>query len=63
MVVLRSKLSGFYFKDFGAWTPDPIKGKAFDNEWVARAFAHDEHLEDVQITEPEAFTSEFTLAA
>jgi hypothetical protein len=63
MVVLKSRLSGYYFKDFGAWTPDPFKAKAFNNEWCARSFIHEQHVEDVQVTEPDILAPEFTLAA
>jgi hypothetical protein len=49
MVVLRSKLSGFYFKDFGAWTPEVQDAKTFSDEWAARAFVRSENVEDVQV--------------
>jgi hypothetical protein len=52
MVVLKSKLSGYYFRDFGVWTVELAKAATFANEWVARAFAHNEHVEDVQVVEP-----------
>lgn len=51
MVVLKSKLSGYYFKDFGAWTPDPRQAAGFSDEWDARMFARREHLDDVVVAE------------
>jgi len=54
VVVLRSKLSGYYFKDFGVWTASLAKARPFSSEWVARSFVECEHLTDVQIVESEA---------
>jgi hypothetical protein len=47
MVVLKSKLSGYYFADFGIWTPHVLQAATFVNEWDARGFAQREHLHDV----------------
>jgi hypothetical protein len=58
MTVLKSKLSGYYFKDFGVWTSDPRDASTFTNEWVARDFARREHVEDVQAIEPEVSAPE-----
>ena len=53
MIVLKSKLSGYYFKAFGVWTSDPLDASAFPDEWSARDFLRCEHVEDVQVVEPE----------
>src|SRR5215204_4786321 len=58
MTVLKSKLSGFYFKAFGVWTSDPLDALAFPDEWLARHFLRREQVQDVQIVEPEVATSE-----
>jgi len=63
MVVLRSKLSGYYFKDFGIWTSNPADARAFDSEWSARAFAICEHVQDVQFVEREIPILDLSLAA
>jgi hypothetical protein len=47
MNTLRSKLSGFYFKEFGVWVRDPDEAMHFPDEWEAREFARREHIEDV----------------
>jgi len=62
MIAIRSKLSGYYFKDFGIWTSNPADAKFFDNEWSARAFAQSEHVQDVQFVEPEISMMELNLA-
>jgi hypothetical protein len=46
MVVIKSKLSGYYFHDFGVWTPDPLHAVTFPNEWDARSFIRRERIED-----------------
>lgn len=51
MIVLKSKLSGYYFKDFGVWTSDPLDAFKFTSESAAREFAHREHVLDVQAVE------------
>ena len=51
--MLRSKLSGSYFQDFGAWTSNPTGTRAFTNEWSARDFIRRERVEDVQVVEEE----------
>ena len=61
MILLKSKLSGFYFKEFGVWVRDPAQAHPFADEWSARAFARSEHLEDV--TPAEAAAEEGTLLA
>jgi len=63
MIVLKSKLSGYYFKDFGVWTSDPLDASTFTNEWIARDFVRREHVEDVQISEPEVTTPELQWVA
>jgi len=63
MVVLKSKLSGYFFKDFGVWTSSPADAKSFSNEWIARSFLRTQHLDDVQIVETEIPTMELNLAA
>jgi len=63
MVVLRSKLSSYYFKDFGVWTSSLVDAKSFCNEWVARAFVRSSQLEDVQIVDTENPMQELNLAA
>jgi len=62
-VVLKSKLSGYYFNDFGVWTSSLVDAKYFSNEWVARAFVRSSHLEDVQLVETEIPMLELNLAA
>ena len=47
MILLKSKLSGFYFKDFGIWVTSPAEAQQFANQWEAREFAMREHLGDV----------------
>src|ERR1051325_4556968 len=37
MVVIKSKLSGYYFKDFGIWTSRADEAVMFPSEWLARA--------------------------
>lgn len=49
MVVIVSKLSGYYFKGFGDWTSDPLQAESFPDEWDARRFIQREHLSDVTI--------------
>lgn len=63
MVVLKSKLSRYYFKDFGVWTLSPADAKSFRNEWIARTFVLNQHLDDVQVVEPEMPVLELNLAA
>jgi hypothetical protein len=49
MVVLKSKLSGFYFKTFGSWSANAADAMSFPDEWVARDFVLREHVDDVQV--------------
>ena len=54
MVVLKSKLSGFYWKEFGVWTRDPQQATSFIDEWHARGFARREHIDDITIADQNA---------
>lgn len=63
MFLLRSKRSSYYFKSFGAWTPNPVDARPFSDEFTARAFARTEGIEDVQVVEPENAAPELFLAA
>ena len=63
MIVLKSRLSGYYFKDFGAWTSDPLDARAFASESLAREFVGREHLQDVQIVDREVSALELRAAA
>jgi hypothetical protein len=63
MTVLRSKLSGYYFKYFGVWTADPLDALPFQNEWAAREFMRREHLADVQVAEVDAISLPLEAAA
>jgi hypothetical protein len=56
MTVLKSKLSGYYFKDFGVWTSDPSEASSFGDEWDARDFVRRHHVDDVQIVPSQAAT-------
>lgn len=62
MVLLRSKLSGYYFKSSGVWTADQSDAATFADEWLARAFIRRERIEDVRVVEPQP-VEELTLAA
>jgi hypothetical protein len=63
MVVLKSKRSGFYFREFGEWVSEPHNARRFTCESEARAFARREHLDDVLALRPEPSLLEFDLAA
>lgn len=63
MIVLKSKLSGYYFKDFGDWTPLACEGFGFPDEWAARDFVRREHMDDVQVIEAESATEELLPAS
>ena len=62
MVVIKSKLSGYYFKDFGIWTSRADEAVMFPSEWLARDFMRREHIEDVRVAECE-LTRELKMAA
>ena len=53
MVLLQSKLSGYYFKSFGVWASDPLDAMSFTDEWRARAFMRHERIDDVRVVERE----------
>ena len=63
MDVLKSKLSGYYFKEFGVWVKDPHEARVFSTEWTARDFAKREHIEDVVAIDLLSLPSEALLAA
>ena len=63
MKVLKSKLSGYYFKGFGVWTTDPLDAFTFTNEWVAREFMRRERVEDVQVADRDVIGPVFEAAA
>lgn len=63
MVVLRSKLSGYYFKEFGVWTSHVLQAMTFSNEAEARAFVVRENVTDVQFAEREDWPGELMAAA
>ena len=56
MAVLKSKLSGYYFKDFGEWTSNPLEALKFATEWIAREFMRRQPVDSVQVVEPEGTT-------
>jgi hypothetical protein len=51
MTLLKSKLSGLYFKNFGVWVHDPDEAHPFGDEWTAREFIRTEHIQDVAVAE------------
>jgi hypothetical protein len=63
MAFIKSKLSGYYFKQFGVWTSDPLDALPFTNEWSARDFVRRKRLEDVQVVEAESTTRDLPVAA
>lgn len=63
MTVLKSKLSGYYFKDFGVWTSDPLAALAFTDEGTARDFVRCQPVVDVRVVELEVTTPELLRAA
>jgi len=51
MIVLKSKISGYYFKRFGVWTSYEQDAFTFPDEGVARAFIQNQRLVDVRVVE------------
>jgi hypothetical protein len=49
MTVLRSRLSGLYFKDFGLWVARAAEARRFDSWESAKRFIVAEHLADVAV--------------
>jgi hypothetical protein len=53
MIVLKSKISGYYFKRFGVWTSHAQDAFAFPDKGFARDFIQNQRLVDVQVVEIE----------
>jgi hypothetical protein len=51
MTVLRSRLSGLYFKDFGLWVARAAEALHFKSVGSAKQFIVSEHLADVAAIE------------
>jgi hypothetical protein len=49
MTVLRSRLSGLYFKDFGLWVARAAEALHFESVESAKQFILSEHLADVAV--------------
>lgn len=63
MVFIKSKISGYYFRDIGVWTSDTADAFTFANEWVARDFIRREKVSDVQVVETEENAPRWNAAA
>jgi hypothetical protein len=53
MTVLRSRLSGLYFKDFGLWVAQAAEALRFASADSAKQFVATEHLRDVAVLDTE----------
>jgi hypothetical protein len=53
MIVLKSKISGYYFKRFGVWTSHAQDAFTFPDKGFARDFIQNQRLVDVQVVETE----------
>jgi hypothetical protein len=47
MIILQSRLSGMYFKDFGLWVARATEALHFESTELARKFMTTERLTDV----------------
>jgi hypothetical protein len=51
MIVLQSRLSGMFFKDFGYWVAQVAEAVQFESRERAWRFIHDQHVADVALRE------------
>jgi hypothetical protein len=54
MIVLQSKLSGMFFRDWGCWSAGIADAKRFASREQALQFIVTERLSDVTVAEPTA---------
>lgn len=51
MMILQSRLSGMFFKDFGMWVAHTAEAVHFESRERAWRFIHDERVTDVCVLE------------
>lgn len=49
MIVLQSRLSGMFFKDFGYWVAQVAEAVRFETRERAWRFIHEERISDVAL--------------
>lgn len=51
MIVLQSRLSGMFFKNFGSWVAHVAEAIHFESRERAWKFIHEQHVTDVALRE------------
>jgi hypothetical protein len=51
MIILQSRLSGMYFKQFGLWVTHAAEALHFESPEMARQFVENERVRDVLVRE------------